>query len=193
MEVKAEFGGYFLTIYDPMKRVGIMITWQAVKEILDSEQQLSARLFKMMQRSTEDEMMKELSDNIVLRMGTYKDQLRVDIRETAIKDGEVTFLKSGINLSVLNFLEVMRSLRKEYNKTKNYEMHNPLGDADEDEETDSPPPSKKSKLQQAPSKAHHSKDGKAARTFRKGVKALKRKTACVSSDEETNKTNETNE
>ena len=193
MEVKAEFGGYFLTVFDPVKRSGIMITRQAMKEILDSEQQLSARLFKMMQRSSEDEMMKELSDNIVLRMGTYKDQLRVDIRETALRDGDVTFLQSGVNLSVLNFLEVMRALRREFNKTKNYEMHCPVDDVDDDDETASPPPAKKTKVLQAPSKAHHSKDGKAARTFRKGVKALKRKTACVSSDEETNETNEANE
>ncbi len=186
MEVKAEFEGHFISIFDTQKLCGIMLSRSTVREILESEQQLSTRLFNIVQHTTDDEMLKELADNVVLRIGTYKDQIRIDIRETTIKDGDIRFLKSGINLSVMYFLQVMRSLRKEFEKTKSCDNLVPADDADDEEETHSPPPAKKSKVQQMPSKVHHAKDGKAARTFRKGVKALKKKSTIVSSDEEGN-------
>ena len=186
MEVKADFDGHFFTIYDTKKFCGIMITRSTVRELLESEQQLSARLFKMIQRVSDEEIMKELAENVVLRVGLYKEQIRVDLRETTIKDGDVTFLKSGVNLSVMHFLHLMRMIRKEYEKTKPCLSMTHTDEAEEEEESSSPPPTKKAKVQQVPSKTHHAKDGKAARSFKKGVKALKKKSTIVSSGEEGN-------
>lgn len=163
-----------------------MLSRDAVKDILESEDYLSARLLKMVQKKTSvEEIMRELPDSVVLRIGMFKEQLRVDIRETAIKDGSITFLKSGVNMSVLNFMDALGRLRSEYDKTA--DACKAMEQADEDDEPvpESPPPTKKTKLQQGPSKSHHAKDGK-ARSFRKGVKALKKKSTVVSSDEDSN-------
>ncbi len=187
MEVKPIFGGVFLSVHDPVKHRGLMLSRDAVKDMLESEDYLSGRLLKMVQKkSTDEEIMKELPDSVVLRIGIFKEQLRVDIQETTIKEGSITFLKSGVNLSVLSFLEVLRMLRAEYEKTA--EAVKLMEQADDDDEAapDSPPPTKKAKLQQSPSKTHHAKDGKGARSFRKGVKALKKKSTVMSSDEDSN-------
>ncbi len=183
MEVKSIFGGVFLSLHDPLKHRGVMLSREAAKQILESEESLSAHLLKLVKkRTTEEEIMKELPDGIVLRIGMFKEQLRVDIRETRIQDGNISFLKSGVNVSVLNFLEILRLLRSEYDKTA--DTYRAMEEADDDTAADSPPPSKKTKVEQGPSKSHHSKDPKGARSFRKGVKALKKKSTVVSSDEE---------
>ncbi len=188
MEVKSIFSGVFLSIHDSKKHSGLMLSRDAAKEILESEDYLSAKLLKMVQKqaTSEEEIMKELSDRVVLRIGIFKDQLRVDIRETRIQDGNISFLKSGVNVSVLNFLEILRMLRTEYDKTADACKAMEEADNEDDSRSESPPPSKKAKVQQAPSKSHHSREPKGARSFRKGVKALKRKTTCVSSDEDSN-------
>ncbi len=187
MEVKSIFNGVFLALHDSVKNRGLMLSRDTVKDILESEDYLSAKLLRMVQKkASEEEILKELPDGIVLRIGLFKEQLRVDLRETTIKDGSITFLKSGVNLSVLNFMEALRLLRSVYEKTA--DACKAMEQAEEDEEgnSDSPPPTKKAKVQQGPSKTHHAKDGKGARSFRKGVKALKKKNTVVSSDDESN-------
>ncbi len=187
MEVKSIFGGVFLSLHDPNKHRGLMLSREAAKQILESEDYFSTKLLKMVQkRTSEEEIMKELPDGVVLRIGMFKEQLRVDIRETRIQDGNISFLKSGVNVSVLNFLEILRLLRSEYDKTA--DACKALEQAEDDNETspDSPPPTKKAKVLQSTSKNHHSKDPKGAKSFRKGVKALKKKSTVVSSDEESN-------
>ena len=132
--------------------------------------------------------MPELPEGIVIRIGMFKEQLRADIRETAIKDENITFLKSGVNVSVFHFLQILRKLKEEYSSSvpssssSSKETQDAAG-ADEDEESSDPPPAKKPK--QTLSKAHHSKEAR-AKSFKKGVKAVKRKVTVVTSDEESN-------
>ncbi len=191
MEVKSEFQGEYISVNDNFKMRGILLPRDAVKDILDSETVLSSKLLKMIQKKNQDEeIMRELPDGIMLRIGLFKEQLRVDIRETTIVGGDLTFLKSGVNISVLNFLQLMRQLRTEYDKKPpvsskqpSCDPQTPADDDEADESQDSPPPAKKSKPQQTLSKNHHPKG---AKSFRKNVKAIKRKATVVTSDEDSN-------
>ncbi len=181
MEVKSELGGELISINDTIKNRGILLSREAVRDIVENEEFYSSKLLKMMRnRHGEEEIMRELPDGVVLRIGLFKEQLRADIRETTLKDGTITFMKSGVNLSVFHFLQVMRKMKEISGGTISAG-----GMVAEDEgENSDPPPAKKPK--QTLSKQHHPKDGKGAKSFRKGVKAIKKKSTVVSSDEESN-------
>ena len=174
-----------ISICDPVKHRGILLSREVVKDIIENESFYSARLVKMMQnRSAEEEIMRELPDGIVLRIGMFKEQLRADIRETGIKDGNVIFLQSGVNVSIFNFLQILRKLKEVY--TSSSSSSPPIENIEEDDEdiSESQPPSKKPK--QTLSKNHHPKEAKGAKSFRKGTKGMKRKTTVVTSDDDSN-------
>ena len=184
MEVKSELGGELVSINDTMKNRGILLSREAVRDIVENEDFYSTKLLKMIRnKAGEEEIMRELPDGIVLRIGVFKDQLRADIRETYIKDGTLSFMKSGVNLSVFHFLQVIRKLKEVSCQSTSAAYSNEGAGEDEGENSD-PPPAKKPK--QTLSKTHHQKDGKGAKSFRKGVKAIKKKSTVVSSDEDSN-------
>ncbi len=185
MDVRTVLNGQYLTVTDPTKHRGVLLSRDTVKEILDSEEFFTTKILKMMKnRESEEEIMRELPNGIVLRIGTFKEQLRVDIRETTVKPSGITFLKSGVNLSVLYFLEMIRKLRSVYDSSVPKNTDQLDTNEEEEEDTSDPPPTKKAKVTQSLSKTHHGKDSRPAKTFRKGVKAAKKKVTAVSSDEE---------
>ena len=186
MDVRQVLNGQYLTVTDPSKHRGVLLSRETVKQILESEEFFTNKILKMMKnKESEEEIMRELPDGIVLRIGQYKEQLRVDIRETTVKPSGITYLKSGVNLSVLYFLEMIRQLRSVYDSTSQKSDISEAVDEEEDDASE-PPPSKKAKVSQTLSKTHHGKDSRPAKSFRKGVKAAKKKATVVSSDEESN-------
>lgn len=169
MEVTSEFGGMYFMVHDATKNTSILLSRDTAQTVVENERNFSATLLKLMQRtSPQEEVMKELGDNVVMRFGYYHSNLRIDIRQTARKDdGGITFTRSGVNMSVHGFIQFMRYLKK----TVSHAPFTPVLDkahidADEDDTTEltfSPTPSlaapPKSKRKPSLARSHAIQDG----------------------------------
>ena len=121
MEVSQELGGEYYLVNDTVKKSSLLLSRDAAIVLITEHEDLQRTILRLMKTDDKDEVcMKPLPGDVFLRIAYFKEYLRIDIREMKLQsNGEMSYLKNGVNCSIQSFIQMMTQLKRLFKNTIN--------------------------------------------------------------------------